>query len=152
MFEIELLLQNNLKKALKEKDTLKLNVLRGLLSVFKNFYIEKKNVNIKEKDLIQLVKSEIKKRKDAIILYEQGGRDDLIEKEKKEIEILEQFLPEQLSEQELKELVANKIKELGIENISVKHKGKIIQSVMAEVGDRVDGSLVAKVVDDFITS
>lgn len=139
-------IEENLKIALKEKNTTALLTLRGLKSSIMNFKIEKGLDNVHDNDVIKLIKSEIKKRKDSIEAYIQGGRQELADKESDEIKILESFLPEQMSEEKIKNIVERIIKEMG--EVTQKDIGKIIGNVIKEAGDAADGSLVSKIVKE----
>lgn len=95
-------------------------------------------------DVIEVIGREVKKRNEAIELYKKGGRDELAEKEQKELEILKAYLPEQLSEDEVRKLVEETISQTGAS--SMKEMGKVMGSLMPKVKGRADASLVSNLV------
>ena len=136
------------ENALKEGDSLKVKTLRLFLSAFHNREIElrPKKQKLSEEIEIEVIKQEIKKRKEAIEMFKKGNREDLVLKEKKELEILEKYLPEQLSDDELKELVKQtkiKIKAEGPSDF-----GKLMGAVMKETKGRADGLKVKQMVEE----
>ncbi len=136
----------DLKKALQERDKLKVSVLRMVLSILHNKEIEKKEIT--EEEINQVLFSEIKKRKEAIEQYQKGGREELVEKEKKELDILKKYIPEQLSEEEIKKIVKEAIKETGAE--TMKDMGKVMGKIMPKLKGKADGSLVNKTVQELL--
>lgn len=143
-------IQNKLKIAMKEKKSLDLSVLRMLISAIKNKKIElKSQEELSEEQVVQVVKSEIKKRKEAIISFEEGNRPDLAEQEKAEIEVLEKFMPEQMGEAEIEQIVKSVID--SFDSISPQDFGKVMGQAMARVGNAADGSLVSQVVKKYLT-
>ena len=158
-------IQNELQEAVKNREELKSSVLRLLLSAIfnkekeKRYKLSKQKPEFKEKDLekesqlvneevIEVISSEIKKRKESIELFEKGEREDLVEKETKEKEILEKYLPEQLPEEKVKKLVQEAIAKTGAKEI--KDMGKVMQEVMPKVKGKADGSLVSRIVKDLL--
>ncbi|MCF7846436.1 MAG: GatB/YqeY domain-containing protein, partial [Candidatus Peribacteraceae bacterium] len=97
-------------------------------------------IELDDAEILKIIKRLVKQRRDSIEQFEKGGRPELAEKEKAEIEILEKYLPEQLSEEKITEIVAAKKAELGVEDKS--KMGMLIGAVMQEVGDSADGSAV----------
>ena len=108
-----------------------------------------KESQLTDEEIIEVVSSEVKKRKEAIVEFKKGGREDLVEKEKKEMEILMKYLPEQLSEEEIKKLAKEIIKEIGAE--SMKDMGKVMGNLMPKVKGKAEGSLVSKIVKELLT-
>ena len=154
-------IQENIKKAMQEKDELKLSVLRMVSSAV--FNKEKDNraklskagedeskldemSKLTEEEVIEVISSEVKKRKDSIEQYEKGGRSDLAENEKKELEILMDYMPEQISEDEIRKIVKEKIKELGIS--SSQETGKLMGAIMPQFKGKTDGNIVSKIVQE----
>jgi uncharacterized protein YqeY len=135
-------IKENMKRALKAGDSLRVSVLRMLLSDIRNAEIKKK-AGLGPDEIIKIVKTGIKRRRESIDLYLQGQRPELAEKEKKEIEILQSFLPPQLSEAEVEKVVRSAIESLGA--VAVSDLGRVMQKVMAESGDRTEGKLVREV-------
>lgn len=152
-------IQNDLKEAMKNKDTLFLGVLRMVSTAIKNKEIEKKTKLLKtepekadelsqltDEEMIGVVSSELKKRKDAAVEYEKGGRPELAEQEKKEAEVLMKYLPEQMSEDEIRKLAAEAIQKVGA--IGPQEMGKVMGALMPKVKGKADGAMVQKVVQE----
>jgi len=127
----------------------------------RRYEISKKNPELKEEDLlkeselndqevINVVFSEIKKRNDAILLYEKGNRQELADKEKKEIEILKKYLPEQLSKEELTKLVEESVNKIGA--TSIKDMGKVMADLMPKIKGKADNSEVSKIIKELLNS
>lgn len=158
-------IQDDTKNALKSGDSFSLGVLRMALSAInakekeKRYKISKEDSEIKEQELMQsaaltedeiisVISSEIKKRKDAIVLYEKGNRPELAEQEKKEIEVLQKYLPEQLSQTELRKLIEQAIEKTGAKE--VKDMGKIMADLMPKVKGRADNSEISKMIKELL--
>ncbi|MDD2731903.1 MAG: GatB/YqeY domain-containing protein [Candidatus Pacebacteria bacterium] len=156
-------IQSEILEAVKEKNENISGVLRLLLSVIfskekeKRYKIAKDNPDFGEKELIEkselideeiinVIFSEVKKRKDAILEFEKGKRNDLIEKEKAEIKILEKYLPEQISEEEIKKIVEEAVRKTGASQI--KDMGRIMAEVMPKLKGKADGSIISKIVKE----
>ncbi|NIP31467.1 MAG: GatB/YqeY domain-containing protein, partial [Candidatus Dadabacteria bacterium] len=133
-------ISEDLKSALKNQEKLRLSVLRMLMASVKNKVIEIGEKELSDEQIISVVNSEIKKRRDAVEEFNKVGRSDAAQAEKEEIDILLDYMPEQLSEQEIINLIDEAISELGIE--SVKDLGKLMKGLMPKVKGRADGSLV----------
>lgn len=133
---------------MKEGDELTRSVLRMLLAAVLNKELASKS-GLKDGDILEIIASEAKKRRESISAYEKGGRKDLADKEKKEIEILQKYLPEQLSEKEVEKIVAGAVKKTGAKE--VKDMGKIMKEIMPQVKGRVDGSLVGRIVKQHLS-
>lgn len=136
-------IHNDMKEAMKAKDTIALGTLRMLLAAIKNEEINKRG-KLEESEIIALVKRGIKTRKESIDLYEKGNRKDLVDKEKKEVEILENYLPKQLSEEQIANLVDETIAAIGA--TGKKDSGKVIREVISKHKDEVDGATVSRLV------
>lgn len=148
-------LQQDLNQAVKNKNGEILSVLRLLLSAILNKEKEKRYKLKKEEDtpltdeeILEVVSSEVKKRREAIELYGKGGRPELAEKEAKEMQILNQYLPEQLSEQEIKKIVKDAVEKVGAKE--QKDMGKVMAVLMPQIKGRADGSLVSKIVKELL--
>jgi len=140
-------IKQDIKKAMQEKNELLLCVLRGVNAVIQNKEIEKKQ-ELKDEDIISIISSEVKKRKDAIEQFKKGKRNDLVEKEEKELKILQEYLPEQISKEEIKELAKKVIKEINAVDLS--DTGKVMKELMLQVKGKADGSLVKKIVSELL--
>ena len=140
-------LGEDLKTSMKAGDTLKLGVLRLLKTRVKEASVEKRD-SLSDDEIYRIIMSEAKKRREAIELFEQGGRGDLAVREKQEIEILEAYLPPKLTDEELKALVAEAITE--VEAKDPRDMGKVMKVLMPKVNGRSDGSTVSKLVKDLL--
>ena len=108
-----------------------------------------KESELTDEEVIDTLSSEIKKRKDAISLYEKGNRPELAEGEKKEIEILKKYLPEQIPLEELKKLVTESIDKTGAKEI--KDMGKVMTDLMPKVKGKADGSEISKIIKEILS-
>lgn len=136
-------------KAYKEKKELEVSTLRMLKATLQNKLIEKKMGKeevLSDEESIAVIKSEVKKRKDSVESYEAGGRADLADKEKLEISILEKYLPQQLSEDKVRELISGVISEMG--EVKASDFGKVMGAVMAKSGGTADGQVVSKILKE----
>jgi uncharacterized protein len=138
-------LLSDMKGALKAKASLKLITIRGLISEIKNREIDVGR-DLVEDEIISIISTQIKKRKEAAILFEKGGRKDLFEKENQEKKILQKYLPEQVSESDLKQRIQEVISELGITDI--KDFGKIMKTIIPEFKGRADNEQIKNLVTD----
>ena len=131
-------LLSDMKEALKAKNSLTLNTIRGLISEIKNQEIDLRREL--DDEIISLVSTQIKKRKEAAALFDKGGRGDLSEKESQEMVILQEYLPEQVSEGDLKNRIKEVILELGI--VDIKDLGKVIKTIIPEFKGRADNGQI----------
>jgi uncharacterized protein len=160
-------INKDLNEAFKGREELKVSVLRMLTAALlnkekeKRYKISKENSGMEEKELaeksglsdeeiIDVISSEVKKRKESAQEYEKAGRTELAEKEKKETEILQKYLPEQLSEEEVKKIVQEAIEQAGAKD--QKDMGKVMGALMPKVKGKADGGLVSKIVKELLTS
>jgi len=143
-------IEKDFKQALKIKDEVVVSTLRMLQAAITNAEIAKMRKELTEEEIQKLIKSEIKKRKEAIEDYKKGGLGDLASKEEKEIKILEKYLPEQLGEEEIRKIVGKVIAEIG--PTSPKDFGKVMGQVMKEAGGRADGAVVSRMVREMLES
>ena len=133
----------DMKSAMKSGDKVTLETLRMLRSQIKNTSISK-GEDLSESDVIGVLSKEAKRRKESIDLYTEGNRQDLVQQETKELEIITSYLPELMSEAELLEIVDRTIKETGAE--SLKDMGKVMGAVMPRIKGRADGKAVQEIV------
>jgi uncharacterized protein len=126
-------------QALKTKDKIRLSALRMLKSGLHNREIDLKR-ELGDSEFLQLLASMVKQRKESIDQFEKGGRTDLVEKEKAELKVIEEFLPSQLSETELDAAIAEAIHEVGATGI--RDMGKVMKVLMPQVTGRADGKMV----------
>lgn len=135
-------LQSELKLAMLAKDEVKTSTIRMLISEIKNYQIQKGELN--DQDMILVVQKEAKKRKESIQSFRSGGREEMAQKEEQELKILETYLPEQISDEELTKIVDTVINEVGAKSMT--DMGKVIGQVMARVGQSADGGRVSAIV------
>ena len=134
----------DLKNALREKRTLELSVLRLLQAALKNKEIEINKKDLSDEDVISVVNSEVKKRRDAVREFENVNRPDAAQNERDEIEILMRYMPEQLSEDEIRRIVRDAKSESDAQ--SMKDIGQVMKIVMPKVKGKADGAAVNKIV------
>jgi len=132
-----------LKEAIRNQNEVAKNALRGLLTAIKNKEKDLKRAP-DDAEILKIISSQIKQRKESIEQFKGGGREDLAEKEAQEIAVLEKFLPKQLSQEELEAIIAECIQETGA--TTVKDMGKVMKAVMPKVAGRSDGKLVNELV------
>jgi hypothetical protein len=142
-------IKNDMKQAMKDKDQNKLTVTRGLIAAFTNELVasgKTPQTPIEDEAAMAVITRAAKQRKDSIEQFEKGGRADLAEVEKAELAVLESYLPELMSEDEIKIVVDAKISALGVTDKS--GMGKLIGGIMGELKGKADGSLVKKIVEE----
>ncbi|OGF26238.1 aspartyl-tRNA amidotransferase [Candidatus Falkowbacteria bacterium RIFOXYB2_FULL_47_14] len=138
-------INNDLKEAMRSKEELKLSTLRMIMAALKNKKIELGNKNeLTDEEAAGVLKTEVKKRRDSASVYEAGNRDDLAEKEKAEIAILEKYMPAMMDEAEIEKITKDVIASLG--EIGPKDFGKVMGAVMAKVKGKADGGSVNRAV------
>lgn len=135
----------DLKTAMKERDTETRDALRYVISAFKYAEIDAKDA-LTEEDEMRLLRQQVKQRQDSIEQFRSGGREDLVEKEEAQLRILERYLPQQMSDEELATAVSSGIAEVGAEG--PKDMGKVMGLLKQQTGDRVDGRRLAAAVKD----
>ncbi len=131
-------IKSDLKESMKAHDALRLSVLRMVLSV-----INSKGVELKDEEVLEILNKEAKKRKEAILLFLEGGREDLASKEEAELKILGAYLPEQMSEIEIKKVVATIVA-----SASNKEFGPMMKEVMKELKGKADAGLITKILKE----
>jgi len=141
-------IEKDFKQALRQKQTEKLSVLRGLKTALHNKEIELKPLKkeMTEEVFIEVIQKEAKKRREAAEMYKKGERKELAEKEEKELAILDQYLPEQFSDDKVKELVVKAIQ--AVNPAGPQDFGKVMGRVMAEAKGQVQGDKVKEIVQE----
>ena len=145
-------IRENISKLLKEaminKDITLINTLRLILAAVKDKDISARSKNnsegINETEIISLLQNMIKQRNASIEMYIQGKRDDLVKIEENEIKIISNFLPEQLSENEINDIITNSIRSSGAK--SIKDMGKVINLIKDEYNGKMDFGVVSKII------
>ena len=142
---------DDLKAALLGGNRFVTDVLRNLKATILNEEVAqgKRDEGLDDAIIEQLIAKEVKKRAESAALYEQGGRPELAKTEQQEAEVLKQYLPEQLSEEELKLIVTKTITELGASGATA--MGQVIGAVKKEVGTAADGATLAKIVKEALS-
>lgn len=140
-------LMADLKVAMKEKQKMRKSVITMLRAAIKQIEIDKR-VELSDEEIIDVVASQVKQKKSVIDEFLKGGREDLAEEAREEISILEAYLPEQLTEEEVKAIVSEAIAETGAE--SMKDMGKVMGICTQRTKGRADGKLVSQIVKGFL--
>lgn len=138
-------ISKQIAQAMKARDEIRLSTLRLLSSALNYEFIAKQHV-LSEEEELSVVRREAKKRKEAIEAYEKAGALERAEKEKKEMAILQEYLPAQISDAELVKIVDAAIEETGAATMA--DMGKVIGVVMSKVGGGADGGRVSKMVSE----
>lgn len=141
-------IEKDLVTARKEKNEAVVSTLGMLRAAILNAEIAGGRKEFADEDVIKVINSEVKKHKDSIVEYEKGGRADLADKEKKEMEISAKYLPAQIGDEEIKKIAEEKIKELGAAGPG--DFGKVMGAVMKAAGGRAGGDAVSKVVKELL--
>lgn len=140
-------LNEDMKQAMRDKAKFKLSTIRMVRSTIKNLEIDLKR-DLDDSEVLDILSREIKQRKDALQEFEKAGRDDLTSNLKAEIEIISEYLPTQLSEEEIKVIVKQTIQETGAS--SKADMGKLMSALMPKVKGRADGKVVNQTVQQFL--
>jgi uncharacterized protein YqeY len=135
---------NDYKEAMKSKDSAKSSTLSFLRAEMINVAMEKKKKALDDHEVIAIIKKQIKQRQEAIAQFKQGNRQDLVDKETQELNILKTYLPAEIPVEELKKIVEEVITTLGAQG--PKDMGRVMKEVMAKVGPSADGKIVSELV------
>lgn len=141
-------LERDYREALKQKDSVKISILRILKSDIQNYMIEKKLKELKDEEMIGIIQKRLKRHKEAIEQFGKGGRDDLVQKEKAEQAILKIYVPEPLSEDELKAVIKDAMREL--QTSRKKDFGRVMKAVIEQVKGRADGKKISALVNELL--
>jgi uncharacterized protein YqeY len=146
---LELSVNEQLTDAMKKQEKTKIDVLRAIKKSIIEFKTSGSGKELNEEEAIKLLNQQAKMRKDSIEMFENGGRQELADKEKAELEVIISFLPKQLTENEVKE-IAIKIKEEMGANLP-SDMGKLMGAVMKQVSGKADGKLVQGIVKEILS-
>ena len=138
-----------MKNAMKEKDTMKKNVVTMVRSAIKQYEVDNR-VELDDEGVLEIIIKEVKKRKDSLPEYEKSGRDDLIKSLTEEINYLSKYLPAQMTEDEVREVIKATISEVGAS--SVKDMGKVMGAVIAKTKGRADGKVINTIVKELLNN
>ncbi|MFA7059966.1 MAG: GatB/YqeY domain-containing protein [Pedobacter sp.] len=141
-------LNDAMKQAMKARDDLRLSAVRMVRSTVKNREIDLKH-ELDDQGVIEVISTMVKQRRESIRLYQDGNRQDLVDKEEAEMAILFQFLPAQMNTDEIAELVSRTIRETGAQGI--KDMGKIMKLLTSLTTGRADGKIVSDIVRQQLT-
>ncbi len=137
---------NDYKQALKSKDAIKNSVLNFLRAEIMNVAIAKKKPKIDDSEITAVIRKQIKERQDSIEQFEKGNRQDLADKEAREIEVLKDYLPLDMPIDEIKKIVEEAVVLTGA--VNMKDMGKVMKEVTAKVAGRADGRIVSDLVKE----
>ncbi|MBI4089593.1 MAG: GatB/YqeY domain-containing protein [Candidatus Levybacteria bacterium] len=145
-------IQDELKQAMLSKDPLRTSVLRMLKSAITYYEIQKGGAGYEatDDDVLKVIQKEAKQRKDSIEQFKNAGRQELVDKETKELEILQKYLPTQISEEEIRTLVKEAIIQTGVKSIA--EIGKVMGALMPKVKGKADGGIVSEIVKESLIS
>jgi uncharacterized protein len=142
---METRLREDLKKAQLMTNELEVATIRLVLSEMRNAQITKGEA-LSEEEIIGVIQKELKKRRESVLAYRQGNREELAEREEAEAAVLEKYLPEQLSKEELTKIVEETISEVGAKTIQ--DMGKVIGAVRGKVGQKAEGATISMLVKE----
>ena len=134
---------NDMRDAMKAREQIRVATLRMLMAAVKNTEVEKLH-ELSDDEVLDVVAREAKRRRESIDAFKQGGRDDLVDKESGELAVLEAYLPEKLSDEELAKLVDEAIAETGAS--TPKQMGEVMKALMPKIHGRADGAQVSALV------
>ncbi|MBU0895621.1 MAG: GatB/YqeY domain-containing protein [Candidatus Omnitrophica bacterium] len=137
-------IESDMRTALKESNALTLSVLRMLVAAIRQAQMNKNSKSVEDTDVLQMLHRHIKQHKESIVQFENGKRQDLVDKELAELRILEAYMPEQISEEELKNIVNTAISESGAKTKS--DMGKVMKLVMDKTKGSSDGKIISQMV------
>lgn len=146
MSSIRETLQDDWKNAIKQRDKFKANVISMAKAAI--LLVEKSGTAVDDDKVIEILAKEVKQRRDSLVEFQNGNRQDLVEQTKSEIEILLQYLPQQLTEEEIRKIVMESAEKLGTS--SIKDMGKLMAYVRPKVNGRADGKVVSQIVKEYL--
>lgn len=138
-----------MKNAMREKDTMKKNVVTMVRAAIKQYEVDNR-VELDDEGVTEIIAKEVKKRRDSLPEYEKSGRDDLIATLNEEINYLAKYLPEQMSEDEIRDVVKSVIAETGA--AGMKDMGKVMGAVIAKTKGRADGKVINGIVKECLNA
>ena len=141
-------IKDQIKQAMLARDQVRLDTLRGVLAGFTNELVAKKrklSEELSDEDCLTVIGRLVKQRKDSIEQFKKGGREDLVREEEAQLKILETYLPEMMSREEIEKITKAKKEELGI--VDKSKQGQLMSALMKELKGKADGIIVKEVVD-----
>ena len=140
-------LMNDLKEAMKDKNQLRKSVITMIRAAVKQIEVDKRT-ELDDEAICDIMTKQVKQKRDAIEEFARGGREDLVNEAKGEIDILMEYLPQQLTAEEISDIVSQTVDEVGAN--SAKDMGKVMSALMPKVKGRADGKLVNQIVKQFL--
>jgi hypothetical protein len=140
-------LRKDMFSATKDGNTTKADIIKMAIAAIKNAEIEKGEV-LDDKEIVKVLRKEVKKIQDSIAQFTTMGRQDLVDRETKQLEVLQEYLPKQMSEEEIKKVVKAKIIELEAEGM--KDFGKVMGVVMKEIAEQAEGGMVKDIIESLL--
>ena len=137
-------ISNDIKTAMRAKEMDKLNALRMVQSAFKNREIELRPNEMPEEEYLSVIKKLVKQRKESIEQFGQAGRQDLVDAEAKELKLLEQYMPAQLTREQIEKIVAEAVAETGAK--TVKEMGVVMKAAQAKAGGQADNKVMSEII------
>ena len=141
-------IQEDLKRSMKAKDGNRVSVLRFLLSSIRNREIEKKDA-LDDEEVLAEITSSAKRRRESMEAFKEGGRDDLFKKEEAELAVLQEYLPQQLSPEDIRSVVQEVVEAVGA--TSAGDLGKVMKELMPKLRGKADGKLVNEIVREILS-
>ena len=145
-------LNDDLKQAMRDKDKVRLRTLRSVRAALQNKEIDQRTDGaegtLSEQEQLAVLRKQVSQREDSIEQYREAGRDDLVQKEREEIDVLEEYMPDPLSEDELEEILQDIIEEVGAESMA--DMGPVMGRAMDQLRGRVDGTRVQEKVKELL--
>lgn len=148
-------IQELIPEAMRAKDEVRLTTLRGVLASFTNEAVALKRTpkdRLTDQEAIAVIKRLVKQRKDSIEQFKKGGREDLAQNEEAELKILEEFLPAQMSEEQIREIATKILRQAQDDNSPIlKNKGAFVGTIIKETKGEADGAVVKKIIDSLLS-
>jgi uncharacterized protein YqeY len=145
-------LNDDLKQAMRDKDKVRLRTLRSVRAALQNKEIDQRTDGaegtLSEQEQLAVLRKQVSQREDSIEQYREAGRDDLVQKEQEEIDVLKEYMPDPLSEDELEEILQDIIEEVGAESMA--DMGPVMGRAMDQLRGRVDGTRVQEKVKELL--
>ncbi len=142
-------IEKKLKEAIKKKNEVEISTLRLVLAAIRNYQIEKRPLELTEDDCLQVLKREAKKRHEAIEAYCLGGRNELADREEQELDIIKKYLPAELSDEQIKQIIIEIVTRTGGANAV--NFGQIMGEAMKQCGGQADGKKVSQIVKEVLS-
>jgi len=142
--DIQTQLKQDMMTAMKAREMEKVNTIRSLRGAIKDKAIELKKDELSDEEIMGVLTKAAKQRRDSIASYKEGGRDDLVAEEEKELAIIEKYLPEQMNEDEVTKIVTEVIEQTGASSMA--DMGKVMGAIMPKVKGKADGNMVQTIV------